>query len=134
MEQIPKDIGEFSGAGEVTIADEVVASIAGVAAKEVEGVASVGKGTVRRMLAERLGGAEGKARGVEVEVGTIEAIVDLSLNVVYGFNIPKIIAAVRGKVASRLFDLAGLDAKEINVHIVGIDFPEKAEKPEKRVK
>jgi len=71
---------------------------------------------------------------VEVEVGTIEAIVDLSLNVVYGFNIPKIIAAVRGKVASRLFDLAGLDAKEINVHIVGIEFPEKAEKPEKRVK
>jgi uncharacterized alkaline shock family protein YloU len=105
-----------------------------VAAKEVEGVASVGKGTVRRMLAERLGGAEGKARGVQVEVGAIEAIVDLSLNVVYGFNIPKIIATVRSKVASRLFDLAGLDAKEINVHIVGIEFLEKAEKPEKRVK
>jgi len=128
MEQLPKDVVEYGGGGETTIADEVVASIAGVAAREVEGVASVGKGSVRRMLAERLAGAEEKARGVEVEVGKIEAVVDLSLNVVYGFNIPKIIAEVRKKVASRLSDLAGLDAKEINVHIVGIEFPEKAEK------
>ena len=128
MEQLPEDIIEYGGGGETTIADEVVASIAGVAAREVEGVASVGKGSVRRMLAERLAGAEEKARGVEVEVGKIEAVVDLSLNVVYGFNIPKIIAEVRKKVAARLSDLAGLDAKEINVHIVGIEFPEKAEK------
>ena len=128
MEQLPKDVVEYGGGGETTIADEVVASIAGVAAREVEGVASVGKGTVRRMLAERLAGAEEKARGVAVEVGEIEAVVDLSLNVVYGFNIPKIIAEVRKKVASRLSDLAGLNAKEINVHIVGIEFPEKAEK------
>jgi uncharacterized alkaline shock family protein YloU len=127
MEQT-KDVAEYGGGGETTIADEVVASIAGVAAREVEGVASVGKGTVRRMLAERLAGAEEKARGVAVEVGEIEAVVDLSLNVVYGFNIPKIIAEVRKKVASRLSDLAGLNAKEINVHIVGIEFPEKAEK------
>ena len=128
MEQLPKDVVEYGGGGETTIADEVVASIAGVAAREVEGVASVGKGSVRRMLAERLAGAEEKARGVEVEVGKIEAVVDLSLNVVYGFNIPKIITEVRKKVASRLSDLAGLDAKEINVHIVGIEFPEKVEK------
>lgn len=128
MEQIPKETGEYTGGGETTIADEVVASIAGVAAKEVEGVAGVGKFSVRRMLAERLGGAEGKARGVEVEVGTIEAIVDLSLNVLYGFNIPKIIAEVRKKVGSRLMDIAGLEAKEINVHIVGIEFPEKVER------
>jgi len=127
MEQT-KDAAEYGGGGETTIADEVVASIAGVAAREVEGVASVGKGSVRRMLAERLAGAEEKARGVEVEVGKIEAVVDLSLNVVYGFNIPKIITEVRKKVAARLSDLAGLDAKEINVHIVGIEFPEKAEK------
>jgi uncharacterized alkaline shock family protein YloU len=127
MEQT-KDAAEYKGGGETTIADEVVASIAGVAAREVEGVASVGRGTVRRMLAERLAGAEEKARGVAVEVGKIEAIVDLSLNVLYGFNIPKIITEVRKKVASRLSDLAGLDAKEINVHIVGIEFPEKAEK------
>ncbi len=131
MEQIPKETGEYTGAGEITIADEVVASIAGVAAKEVEGVAGVGKFSVRRMLAERLGGAEGKARGVEVEVGTVEAVVDLSLNVLYGFNIPKIIAEVRKKVASRLIDLAGLEAKEINVHIVGIEFPEKVERKAK---
>jgi len=128
MEQRPKETAEYAGTGETSIADEVVASIAGVAAREVEGVASVGEFSVRRMLAERLGGAKEKARGVEVEVGKIEATVDLALNVIYGFNIPKIVAEVRKRVASRLLDLAGLDAKEINVNVVGIEFPEKAEK------
>jgi len=49
-------------AGETVIGDEVVASIAGLAAKEVKGVAGLGKSTVRRTLIEHLGGAEDRAR------------------------------------------------------------------------
>jgi len=112
--------------GETTIEDDVVASIAGIAAMEVEGVANLGKSSIRRMVAGVLGGAEGRARrGVDVEVGKKEAIVDLQLDVTYGFNIPNIVAEVRKKVASRLLEIAGLIAKEINVRIVSIEFPEK---------
>jgi uncharacterized alkaline shock family protein YloU len=64
-------------------------------------------------------------RGVDVEVGKKEAIVDLQLDITYGFNIPNIVAEVREKVASRLLEIAGLIAKEINVRIVSIEFPEK---------
>ena len=118
--------------GESIIEDEVVASIAGTAAKEVEGVANLGKSSVRRLVAGAIAGAGGKARqGVSVEVGHKEAIVDLQLDVIYGFNIPKIVTEVRKKVASRLLEITGLIAKEINVRIVSIDIPEK--KPAKKV-
>ena len=113
-------------AGETIIEDDVVASIAGLAAREVEGIAGLGKSSVRRALTERLAGAGEKARlGVGVEVGKKEAIVDLSVVIVYGFNIPKIVAEVRKKVASRLLEIAGLIAKEINVEVASIEFPEK---------
>lgn len=118
--------------GESIIEDDVVASIAGTAAKEVEGVANLGKSSVRRLVAGAMTGAGGKARqGVSVEVGHKEAIVDLQLDVIYGFNIPNIVAEVRKKVASRLLEIAGLTAKEINVRIVSIEIPEK--KPAKKV-
>lgn len=117
---------EIVTSGETIIGDEVVASIAGMAAKEVEGVASLGKSTVRRALTEHLGGAGDKSRiGVAVEVGKKEAIVDLQLGIIYGFNIPTIIVEVRKKVASRLLEITGLIAKEINVRVVSVEFPEK---------
>lgn len=118
---------EFVAVGETVIEDDVVASIAGLAAREIEGVASLGKSSVRRTLTEQLIGAEEKARyGVEVEVGKKEAIVDLALGVTYGFNIPTVVAKVRRNAASRLLEITGLTAKEINIHVVSIEFPEKA--------
>jgi len=58
-------------------------------------------------------------------VGKKEAIIDLQLDITYGFNIPNIVAEVREKVASRLLEIAGLIAKEINVRVVSIEFAEK---------
>ncbi len=117
-------------AGETIIGDEVVASIAGLAAKEVKGVARLGKSSVRRTLTQHLGGAEEKARlGVVVEVGKREAIVDLQLIVAYGFSIPNIINEVRKQVAMRLMEFVGLIAKEINVRVVDVEITEKKEAP-----
>ena len=117
-------------AGETIIGDEVVASIAGLAAKEVKGVVRLGKSSVRRTLTQHLGGAEEKARlGVAVEVGKREAIVDLQLIVAYGFSIPNIINEVRKQVAMRLMEFIGLIAKEINVRVVDVEIPEKKETP-----
>jgi len=124
LEEIAR-IEEIIVGGETTIEDEVLAAIAGVAAKEVEGVSSLGTSSIRRILAERLGGAQQRARGVEVESGRKEAIVDLTLNIIYGFSIPTIVIGVRKKVAARLLEIAGLIAKEINVSVVGIEFPER---------
>jgi len=127
MEEVEmKETGEPGEAGETVISDEVVASIAGMAAREIEGVVSLGKSAVRRALTERLGGTKDKAKmGVAVEVGKKEAIVDLELGVIYGYNIPSIVRQVRKKVATRLQEISGLITKEINIHVVNIEFPEK---------
>jgi uncharacterized alkaline shock family protein YloU len=124
LEEIEKT-EEIVVGGETSIDDEVIAAIAGVAAREVEGVASLGTSSIRRILAERLGGAQQRARGVDVEAGKKEAIVDLTLNIIYGFSIPQIVIDVRKTVAVRLLEIAGLIAKEINVSVVGIEFPER---------
>lgn len=116
--------GELVVGGETDIDDEVVASIVGVAAQEVEGIASLGTSSVRRTIAE-WGGAEGRARGVEVEMGKKEAILDITVNVIYGFSIPNIITQLRQKVATSLLEMVGLIAKEINVDVVGIEFPDR---------
>ena len=112
--------------GETIIEDDVIASIIGLAAKEVKGVVNLGKSSIRRKLTDRLAGAQEKTgRGVGVEVGEKEAIVELDLDVLYGLSIPEIVNEVRKKVASRLLEITGLVAKEINVHIIGIEFPKK---------
>ncbi|UCG83061.1 MAG: Asp23/Gls24 family envelope stress response protein [Dehalococcoidia bacterium] len=111
--------------GETTIEDEVIGAIAGVAAREIEGVASLGKSSIRRTIAERVAGSPEQARGVDVEAGKKEAILDIDVNIIYGFSIPKIVGEVRRKVADRLEELAGLVAKEINITVVGIEFEEK---------
>ena len=91
----------------------------------VEGIANLGSSSIRRTLAEAVGAAEGRSRGVGVEAGKKEAILDITVNVIYGFVIPNIIIELRQKVATRLLEMVGLIAKEINVDVVGIEFPER---------
>jgi len=117
--------GEFVVGGETRISDEVLAAIAGVAADEVDGVSSLGESSIRRSVAEAVGAAEERSRGVQIEAGKKEAIIDLVVNVTYGFSIPELVVKVRKHVAKRLVEYAGLVAKEINVRIGKMDFPER---------
>ena len=121
---------EHGFVGDTIIGDDVVASIAGLAAQEIDGVGSLGRSAVRRALTGAFADAAEKARsGVAVEVGKRECIVDLQLNVHYGYSIPSIINDVRKKVAARLLEFTGLIAKEINIRVVGIDIHTKKPAP-----
>ena len=68
--------------GEVRIADEVVAIIAGLAATEVEGVASMA-GNITNELVSKLG-MKNLSKGVKVEVGEESVAVAVALNIAYG--------------------------------------------------
>ena len=109
-------------AGQTTIDDQVVGAIVNTAVQEVEGVSGLGAGSVRRIISERLGGGERRARGVGIVAGRREAIVDIELNVRYGCSIPDVVSRVRQSVFFRISDLCGLTAKEINVRVIGIEF------------
>ena len=125
MEEISA-MEEIHVGGTTNIEAEVIGSIAGVAAQSVEGVASLGTASLRRTIRERMGSAERKARGVVVEVGSKEAILDINVRIIYGYSIPIIVVKVREIVADRLLKLCGLLAKEINVKVTGIEYPDRA--------
>ena len=116
---------EIEVGGETDINDEVIGAIAGVASREIEGVSSLGTSSIRRTIAERVGGREQRARGVGVEAGRREAVLDIDLQVVYGFSIPETVVKVRQNVARRILEICGLLAKEININVVGIEFPDR---------
>ena len=124
MEQISK-MEEIEVGGQTDIEDEVIAAVAGVAAREVDGVASLGDSNIRSTIAERVGGREERARGVGVEAGRREAILDIDLRVLYGYSIPETVVKVRQNVAHRVLEICGLVTKEINIDVVGIEFPER---------
>ena len=109
-------------AGQTTISDQVIEAIAGTAALEIEGVTSLGSNSVRRLIAERLGGAQRRARGVGVVSGRREAIVDIEIKVAYGFSIPAIAQQVRESVSLRVLDICGLVTKEINITVTAVEF------------
>src|SRR3712207_6511029 len=80
--------------GTTTIQDGVVSTIAGIAAQEVEGVRMGSGGTSQAVgsIMSAVPGVDGgsQSRGVSVEVGEVEAAVDLSVTVEYGRTIPQV--------------------------------------------
>ena len=131
LEMMPK-LEEISRLGQITVGGtthiepEVIGAIAGVATNGVEGVASLGTTSLRSAMRERFGGAEKRASsGVAVEAGTREAIVDINLRVIYGYPIPMIVVKIRHAVADQLLRYCGLLAKEINIRVSGLEFPER---------
>ena len=108
--------------GEVKIADEVVAVIAGLAAMEVDGVASMA-GSSPKDIASRLG-VKSMTKGVRVDV--LEGIVTaaLTLNLKYGYNIKETTAKVLEKVKAAIENMTGLDVADVNIRITGVEMPE----------
>ncbi len=118
--------------GRTTIADGVVAKIAGIAAREIDGVHQLvprGAGAALSSLAQRVTGSEARDRGVVVEVGQREAAVDLSLIVVYGVSIPDVTHAVRQNIINRVREMTGLVVKEVNIDVADLFFPEDEQPP-----
>ncbi len=119
--------------GAIRIADEVVSIIAGLAATEVEGVASMSGGIVGG-IAEALG-RKNLSKGVKVEVGEQEAAVDLYLIVGYGSRIPDVAWTVQENVKKAIETMTGLAVVNVNVHVQGVSFPQQKDKePEEGTK
>lgn len=105
--------------GEVRIADEVVAIIAGLAATEVEGVAAMA-GNATREIIERMG-MKSLSKGVSVEVIDSTVSVKLSLNLEYGHSIPEVCAKVQERVKSAIENMKGLEVLDVNITIAGVN-------------
>ena len=99
--------------GKVQIADEVVAIIAGLAATEVEGVASMA-GNITNELVGKLG-MKNLSKGVKVDVLENVVCVNLNLNLEYGYSIP---------VKTAIENMTGLEVSDVNISIAGVALEE----------
>ena len=108
--------------GEVKIADEVVAIIAGLATTEVEGVSSMA-GNITNEIVSRLG-MKSLSTGIQVEVSDNEVMVDVAINIAYGYSIPDVSTKVQEKVKTTIESMTGLEVAKINVRIASVDMGE----------
>lgn len=105
----------------INISEEVVATIASIAASEVNGVASMNGGFVGG-LSEMLGK---KTKGVKVQVGEKETVIDINITVEYGARIPDIAWEVQNKVKTQVESMTGLNVVAVNIHVQGVNLPKK---------
>lgn len=129
--------------GKTAIADSVVAKIAGMAAKEVNGVYRMGGGASRAFgsLKERFPGSSGPnvTYGVAVEVGETQAAVDIALIVEYGVSILELSQGVRRNVIGSIERMTGLEVTEVNISVDDVHLPNErdesdSEEPAPRVR
>lgn len=118
-EKITYDIQNDAGLGDVKIADEVVAIIAGLAATEVEGVAFMA-GNITNELISKLG-MKKLSRGVKVDVLEGVVTVSLALNLKYNYSIVDVTARVQEKVKSAIENMTGLEVADINIRVAGVE-------------
>ncbi|MFF7180747.1 Asp23/Gls24 family envelope stress response protein [Streptomyces sp. NPDC008121] len=133
--------GKYGGApgsrGRTTIADVVVAKIAGMAARDVPGVHALGSGLSRSMGSMRgkmpgAGSGTSATRGVGVEVGETQAAVDLDIVVDYGVSITDVAGAVRENVISAVERMAGRDVVEVNITVNDVKLPDEEDEGEEQ--
>ena len=117
-ENLPLTVVEENEQGSsITYANEVVSTIAGVAAGEVEGIAGMCS-TSGSLLSKN----RNVTKGVKVEIGTEEASVDLYVVVEYGTPIQKAAQDAQENVRKAIESMTGLHVVRVDVHVQGVSF------------
>ncbi|MFI1183263.1 Asp23/Gls24 family envelope stress response protein [Streptomyces sp. NPDC020799] len=126
----PAGLQTAAARGKTSIADGVVAKIAGMAAREVPGIHALGGGFARTMGAVRdkvPGGRADVTRGVKVEVGERQAAIDLAVVVEYGVAITDVAQEVRENVITAVERMTGLEVVEVNIAVNDVHLPDEDE-------
>ena len=105
--------------GEIIVADEVIAVITGLAAMEVEGVASMAGNATRELISKI--GIKSLSKGVKVDVLEDVVTVDATLNLKYGYNVKDVSVKVQEKVEVAIENMTGLKVADVNVRVAGIE-------------
>ncbi|MGV9883123.1 Asp23/Gls24 family envelope stress response protein [Streptomyces sp. NPDC003006] len=119
--------GDPASRGRTTIADGVVEKIAGLAARDVDGVHAMGGGLARTFGAVRdrvPGGSKSVSRGVKAEVGEVQTALDLEIVVEYGVPIADVAQDVRESVIGAVERMTGLEVVEVNIAVSDVKLPD----------
>jgi len=123
MAEIKEYIAKSDENGSVTISEEVIASIAGIAAMEIDGVASLGSSNVTDFLGKKAPG-----KGVKIIIGENSTEILITLSVKKGFVIPTVAKSVQNNVISAVESMTGLSVAAVNVKVGGVAFEKEVKK------
>ncbi len=104
--------------GQVQIANEVIESIASIAAMEVEGVYGMA-GNITGDLMKFIG-AKNINKGVKVEVEDGKVNLEVFVIVKFGYEIPKVAAELQTKIKSQVETMSGLEVTCTNINFAGV--------------
>lgn len=104
--------------GKVKISEDVIATVASVAAENVDGVVKVGS-NFKSQVTDILN-TKNFNRGVKVNIGERETIVDVYITIEYGIKIVEVSEKVQEEVKEAIENMTDFDVVEVNVHISGI--------------
>jgi len=126
---------EIPEGGKIVFADDVIATIAALAAADVEGIAGM-SGSVVGEWTEKLGVKKNITKGIKVEVGEEETSVVVYVNVKYGYRIQQVCTELQKTIKNAIETMTGLRvvACDVNVQAVVFDKPEEEEEPKKEKK
>lgn len=108
--------------GTVSFATEVVATIAGLAATEVEGVASMSSqsGGFADMFSRK--NSRNFTKGVRIDLNDNRVTVDITIVVDYGSPVPEVARGIQENVKKAIETMSGLDVHAVDVHVTGVSF------------
>ena len=111
--------------GTTTIDDVVVSKIAGIAAREVSGVDSLGGGGARMIgnIRESFGASEDVRQGVDVEVADGSARIEVAITAEYGVAIHELAEAIRRNIMNAVERMTGLSVERVNVVVHDVNLP-----------
>lgn len=123
-EHLPDNVQLVTGDnGTVSFAGDVVATIAGLATTEVDGVAAMASATSG--LADIFGikqNARNFTKGVRLEIEGDQVDVNLNIIIDYGFPVPEVAQNVQENVKKAIETMTGLTARQIDIYVQGISF------------
>ena len=133
IENEEKEEISVTGNDTIRIASDVVATYAGIAVSEVDGVYGMAGGFAG--FTEALSGKRNLSKGIKVDMGEKSAKIDVSIIVEYGARIPDVAYEIQTRIKKSVETMTDLKVLEVNVHVQGVhkkdEKEEKSDKDEK---
>lgn len=113
-----------SGDGSLKISEEVISTIAGMAASEINGVAGLSlrpnpdlKGIFHSRHTQK-----NVSKAIRLEVKEGDATIDVFVNLYMGTKIPEVASEIQSRVKDAVQNMTGITVSKVNVHVAGVVF------------
>lgn len=109
--------------GNIHISEEVIAVIAGIAATEGPEVYSL-VGNITNEIVSKMG-IKSLSKGIRVEMAEDTVTISVTVNLVYGYNIPKTCKTIQERIIQSVESMTGMSVAEVNVNVNDITTEDK---------